>query len=137
MTQASVRTIPIVDYLVLDDGEPHLVAWVCPDCGARYLDHREACASCSGTGPFTRAALPTTGRVGTFTIVHRAAKGVSTPFVSAVVYLDDGAAVRTNLVDCPPTPEAIRLHMPVHLVTFDVGTDAEGTVAIGFGFSPT
>ena len=126
--------VPIVDYLELGD-EPHLTALVCERCAARYFEHREACASCAGSGPFTRIALPTSGRVGTFTIVHRAAGGVRTPFVSAVVYLDDGTAVRANIVDCPATPEAVTLHMPVRLVTFDLPPDSAGTVAVGFGFT--
>ena len=136
MTQAQVKTIPVVDYLCLDGGEPKLTALVCDVCGAHYFDHREACASCSSSGPFTRADLPRTGRVGAFTIVHRAANGVRTPFVSAVIYLDDGTAVRANVVNCAPSPEQVHLHMRVRLITFELGTDSEGTCAIGFGFEP-
>ena len=29
--------VPAVDYLVLDDGEPHLQAWACSACGAMYF----------------------------------------------------------------------------------------------------
>jgi uncharacterized OB-fold protein len=130
------KTIPVVDYLCLDDGKPTLTALACEACGARYFDHREACASCGSVGPFTRIGLPSTGLVGAFTIVHRAATGVRTPFVSALVYLDDGTAVRANIVNCPPVPERVRLNMRVGLVTFELGTDSEGTSAIGFGFEP-
>ena len=38
--------IPLVDYLVLDEGDPHLVAQECTNCGARFFDRRNACASC-------------------------------------------------------------------------------------------
>ena len=39
--------IPIVDYLVLDDGDPHLVANECTECGALFFDRRNACAHCA------------------------------------------------------------------------------------------
>src|SRR5881392_894252 len=36
------KQIPIVDYLVIDDGEPHLTAWESADSGALYFDRRNA-----------------------------------------------------------------------------------------------
>ena len=47
-----------------------------------------------------------TGVVRTFTIVHRAAPGVPTPYVSVVVDLDGGGVVKANLLNVEPTPEA-------------------------------
>jgi len=38
----SPAQIPFVDYLVLDDGDPHLVANECTGCGARFFDRRNA-----------------------------------------------------------------------------------------------
>lgn len=128
------RQVPIVDYLVLD-GDPHLVAKECTACGAHYFDRRNACASCGGR-TFTSRPLGTTGVVRSFTIVHRAAPGVPAPFVSAVVDLDGGGVVKANMVDVDPTPEAVRLGMPVRLTTYVAGTDDEGTQAVAFGFAP-
>ena len=59
--------IPFVDYLVLD-GEPHLEASECINCGARLFDRRNACASCCGT-EFGRYRVATDGEVRAFTIV--------------------------------------------------------------------
>jgi len=39
------RDVPVVDYLVLG-ADPHLLAWTCTACGARYFDRRNACARC-------------------------------------------------------------------------------------------
>jgi uncharacterized OB-fold protein len=127
--------VPIVDYLVLDDGPAHLVAWSCEACGALYFDRRNACARCSGRS-FGRRALARTGVVRTFTIVHRAAPGVEVPYVSAVVDLDGGGAVKANLRDVAPNPEAVRVGMPVELVTWVAGVDDEGTEAVAFAFAP-
>jgi uncharacterized OB-fold protein len=128
-----VGQVPLVDYLVLGD-DPHLAANECTSCGARYFDRRNACAACGGTG-FRTVAVPTRGEVRAFTIVSMAAPGIPVPFVAAVVDCD-GTSVRANVVDVEPTPEHVQLGMKVELTTFPIGTDSEGTEAIGFGFRP-
>ncbi len=125
--------IPLVDYLVLGD-HPHLVAHECASCGARFFDPRNACASC-GLTEFTTVDVPTEGEVRAFTIVAFAAPGIPTPFVAAVVDCG-GTSVRANLINVPPDPEHVSLGMPVRLATQVVGTDENGTEAIGFGFEP-
>ena len=129
------KQIPMVDYLDLAGEQPQLVAKRCTECGALYFDRRNACAKCAGTD-FGEQRLGTDGTVRAFTIVHRAAPGVPTPYVSAVVDLDGGGVVKTNIVDVEPTPEKVSLGMPVRLVTFTAGTDDEGTEAVAFGFAP-
>lgn len=125
--------IALVDYLELGDS-PHLVANECTNCGARFFDRRNACASCEGSD-FARVAVPTEGVVRAFTIVSFAAPGVPVPFVASVVDCG-GTSVRANLVNVEPDPEHVTLGMKVRLTTFPIGTDTEGTEAIGFGFEP-
>lgn len=129
-----VKEIPLVDYLVLGD-EPHLAANECAACGALYFDRRNGCGRCGGA-EFARRPLARTGTVRTFTIIHRAAPKVTTPFVSALVDLDGGGVVKCNLVDVEPDGGAIPVNMPVELTTFPVGQDDEGTTAVAFGFRP-
>lgn len=126
--------IPLVDYLVLDDGEPHLVAHECTHCGARFFDRRNACASCFAV-EFKTVLVATEGTVRAFTIVTFAAPGIPTPFVASVVDCD-GTQVRANLINVEPDPEHVRDGMKVRLATYSMGADAEGTEAIGFGFEP-
>ena len=45
----TLSQIPFVEYLVLDDGAPHLVAQQCTKCGARFFDRRNACPACFNT----------------------------------------------------------------------------------------
>lgn len=127
--------IPMVDYLVLDDGEPHLVARECAACGALFFDRRNACASCGGRS-FGSRRLGNDGVVRSFTIVHRAAPGVPAPFVSAVVDLEGGGKVKANVVDIEPSPDNVKLGMPVTLTTFVAGSDDNGTEAVAFGYRP-
>ena len=125
----------MVDYLVLDDGAPHLVANECARCGALFFDRRNACANCGGRA-FGTKGLANDGVVRSFTIVHRAAPGVAAPFVSVVVDLDGGAKVKANVVGVEPTPDNVKLGMPVTLTTYVAGTDDAGTEAIAFGYRP-
>jgi len=126
--------IPFVDYLVLDDGDPHLIAHECTSCGARFFDRRNACASCFA-GDFKTVRIATEGELRSFTIVAFAAPGVDVPFVAGVVDCD-GTSVRGNVVNCPPDPEHVTLGMKVRLTTFSTGTDERGVDAVNFGFEP-
>jgi uncharacterized protein len=125
--------IPLVDYLVLGDN-PHLVAHECTSCGARFFDRRNACAHCFGTD-FRMVDIGTEGSLRTFTIVAYAAPGVQVPFVSGVVDCD-GTSVRTNIINVEPDPEHVHTGMKVKLATYSLGTDDNGTEAIGFGYEP-
>ena len=127
------QQVPMVSYLVLGD-KPHLVANECTSCGARFFDRRNACASCSGTD-FKQFEVPTDGELRTFTIVSYAAPGIPVPFVAGVIDCD-GTSVRGNVINTSPDPEHVRTGMKVRLATFVVGTDDDGTEAIGFGFEP-
>jgi len=125
--------IPLVDYLVLGD-QPHLVAHECTACKARFFDRRNACASCFAT-EFRDVDIATTGELRAFTIVSMAAPGIPVPFVAGVVDCD-GTSVRSNVINVDPDPEHVQLGIKVRLATYVVGTDDEGTEAIGFGFEP-
>ena len=130
---AMVKQVPLVDYLVVGDA-PHLVADECTTCGARFFDRRNACASCFGT-QFTTVDVPTEGELQAFTIVSFAAPGVPVPFVAGVVDCG-GTSVRANVINTEPDPEHVKLGMKVRLATYSMGTDDEGTEAVGFGFEP-
>jgi uncharacterized OB-fold protein len=126
--------IPLVDYLVLGDGDPHLVAHECAGCGARFFDRRNACAACGGT-EFASVRVAAEGEVRAFTIVSLAAPGIPVPFVASVVDCD-GTSVRGNVVNVEPSPEHVKLGMKVRLTTMPIGADGAGVEAIGFGFEP-
>ncbi len=127
------QQIPLVDYLVLGD-HPHLEANECTSCGARFFDRRNACASCEGI-EFKKAPVATSGEVRAFTIVTFAAPGIPVPYVAALVDCE-GTSVRANLINVPPDPEHVTLGMKVRLATEVIGTDDNGTEAVGFGFEP-
>lgn len=127
------QQIPLVDYLVLG-AEPHLVALECNSCGARFFGRRNGCAKCFADD-FSLKKVPTTGEVQAFTIVSMAAPGIPTPFVAALIDCD-GTSVRGNVINVEPDDDHVTLGMKVKLATYPIGTDDDGTEAVGFGFEP-
>ena len=72
----------------------------------------------------------------TFTIVHRAAPGVPTPYISVVVNLDGGGVVKANLINVEPDPGSVQFGMRVKLTTYVAGVVDDGTEAIAFAYEP-
>lgn len=126
--------IPLVAYLSLGE-HPRLTARQCRQCGARFFDRRNACASCGGQAGFDDVDLPGEGILRTFTIVNVAAPGVPVPYAAGVIDLA-GTSVRANLVNTEPDPSQLRLGMKVRLSSFSMGFDRDGAEAVGFGFEP-
>ncbi len=75
----------------------------CPKCASRSVSWFKA----SGRG-----------KLWSYVINHRPAPGFEqdAPYAIAVVKLDEGPQMMTNIVDCPQTPEALQLDMPVEVV---------------------
>ncbi|MBV1918069.1 MAG: OB-fold domain-containing protein [Sphingomonadaceae bacterium] len=75
-----------------------------------------------------------TGKLVTWSIVHRSYPGIEVPFVSAIVDLDDGLTLKANLTGC----DAEDLHeaMPVTLEFDDAGgaKDKEGNSFVAYHF---
>ena len=83
----------------------------CPHCGGRRLEW----IACSGRGTLHA-----------FTIAHRgtptAFRG-ATPYVVAMIDLEEGARIMTNLIGVVPSPLAVTIGMPVEVV-FERVSDA-------------
>ncbi len=63
------------------------------------------------------------GSLHSYVISHRPPPGYEAPFAIAVVLLDEGPKLMTNIIDCPQTPEALQLDMPVVLAPHKVNDD--------------
>jgi uncharacterized OB-fold protein len=96
----------------------------CRSCESFYFYPRDFCPACFGWDIEWRKTSGR-GRVYTYAIQHRAyhpAWQDEVPYVTALVQLDEGPRVYTNLVGIDPDPTQIRCEMPVE-VTFDDVTE--------------
>lgn len=86
-------------------------------CGDAYFPPRNFCPGCgSRNTEWFRASGRAT--LYSYVISHRPAPGFAPPYAIAVVELEEGPRMMTSIVDCPPTPEALVLDMPL-TVTFE------------------
>ena len=94
----------------------------CNDCNQAYFYPRDLCPDCFSRNT-TWVQASGKGTLHTFAIVHRAPTPAfrdDAPFVVAIVDLEEGPRMPTNLVEVEPDPAAIRVGMPVEVVFEDV-----------------
>ncbi len=90
----------------------------CDACGAWMFPPRPRCAACGGSTSWHE--LSGRGTLASYVISHRPGPGWQpdeVPFVIALVELDEGVRMMSNLVDVAPDPAALALDMPL-VVTF-------------------
>jgi acetyl-CoA acetyltransferase/uncharacterized OB-fold protein len=86
----------------------------CRDCDRAFLPPQRACPRCLGDG-VTMVAASGHGRLASFVIAERPAPGFEAPYVIALVELDEGPRLLTNLVDCAPDPAVLDVGQPVEV----------------------
>jgi uncharacterized protein len=131
--------IPAVAFLKFDTtGAPFLEGHSCTKCNEVFTASRRACPNCFSLEEMRTVVLKTTGRLHSFTIVHRSFPGVVTPFVSAIVDVDGGGVLKGNLVDIAPDPEVIEAGMAVNVVFREgVARGKNGERFMIYAFAPT
>ena len=135
----SDKPLPAVPYLKIpENGEPYLEAYKCGQCGATFLGERDVCSKCGARDQMSAVTLPNTGKLYSYSIVHRSFPGIAVPYVSAIVDLDDGTAIKGNLINVDPDPESIPFDMPVEVVYDDAlgRKDADGNNYLSYFFQP-
>lgn len=87
----------------------------CDACAHTYFPPRPFCPKCASRKVSWFKASGK-GVLYSYVIHHRPAPGFTPPYSIAVVQLDEGPRMMTNIVGCPQTPEALQLDMPVEVV---------------------
>ena len=87
----------------------------CDGCSHVYFPPRPFCPACAGRAVSWFAASGR-GSLYSYVIHHRPVPGFTPPYSIAVVELAEGPRLMTNIVECPQTPEALQLDMPVEVV---------------------
>ena len=133
------QPIPAVSYLKLPEGgDPYLEGHKCGSCGATFLGERSVCSKCGARDQMSAVTLPTSGKLYSYSIVHRSFPGIDVPYISAIVDLDDGTAIKGNLINIDPDPEKIEFGMPVEVVFDDAlgRKDRDGNSYMAYFFQP-
>ena len=96
----------------------------CKACGQLHYFPRRFCPHCfSWDLEWVRCSGK--GKLYSYVINHCPAPGFEeeAPYVIAVVELDEGPRMLSNLIDIEPTPEAVQVDMPVEILFQDVNEE--------------
>jgi uncharacterized protein len=98
-----------------------LVRPVCSVCGKSFFTPQIACPACLSM-EWTYERSSGRGTVYSATVVHRAPfPGLTTPYEVAIVDLDEGWSMLSNVIDSPEAPTPIGTEVEVVWIDVDAG----------------
>lgn len=101
--------------------EGELRLQTCNTCEHTYFPPRAFCPEC-GSRDVRVVKASGKGRLYSYIINHLPSPGFTPPFVVAIVELDEGVRLMSNLLEVEPDPTKIELDMPLE-VTFEKLSD--------------
>lgn len=114
-----------------------LVGSKCELCGRYFFPGRVICPACRRKGKMSEHRFSGKGRVYSFTVVRTPPTGfeIFIPYLMAIVELEEGARVVSQLVDCKP--EEVQIGMSVEACFRKIREqNKSGLVLYGFKFRP-
>lgn len=117
----------------------NLIGSKCGNCGALDFPPRVVCARCGrkSVGKMERLRLSGRGKVLTYTVIHDAPKNfdLMKPYVLAIVELDEGVRLTSQVIDVEPNE--VKIGMPVEVAFRKLGEEGEaGVIHYGYKFRP-
>src|SRR3977135_196405 len=94
----------------------------CDACANVFFPPRPFCPACASR-KVSMFKASGKAKLYSYVIHHRPVPGFTPPYAIAVVELDEGPRMMSNIVDCPQTPEALELDMKLE-VKFEKLDDA-------------
>ena len=135
----SEQPLPVVPFLKIPEGaDPYLEGHRCGNCEATFLGERAVCSKCGARDQMNTVTLPNSGKLYSYSIVYRSFPGIEVPYISAIVDLDDGTAIKGNLIGVEPDPANIEFDMPVDVIFADAlgRKDRDGNDYMAYFFQP-
>ncbi len=138
-TATEKQTKPLVSFLRVPEKYPAEDAYFwgvqCGACNAKFLGARIACGKCGATDKFKEQKYGSDGELYVFAVVHQSAPGVETPFIGAIIDLDDGVSVRGNVYGLDPLkPDKSWFGKRVKMYTEVIRQDKEGNDVLAAKF---
>ncbi len=109
----------------------------CGHCGEHFYPKREICPKCRRTGKMEHVQFSGIGKVYSYTIIRTPPEGFKAyvPYVIAIVELEEGTKVLSQVVDCKP--EDVTIGMDLHMCFRKIRSEHDsGLVLYGFKFKP-
>ncbi len=113
----------------------NLVGNSCETCKTSFFPARPVCPNCRRKGKLAEGQMPRTGKIISWTEVFVGPAGFEneTPYMLAVIELDNGARLLSQVVDSPK--EKVKTGARVEKCFRKIAdADAEGAIAYGYKF---
>jgi hypothetical protein len=113
-----------------------LIGGYCEDCGYKMFPKQKICPKCRSERIKT-IQLPKKGKVLTYTIVQTPPRGFEyyTPYVLAIIELEDGTKIFSQLTDIEPSEvhEGLEVEMTIRKIRV---SGESGAIAYAYKFRP-
>ncbi len=109
----------------------------CGHCGEYFYPKRSICPKCRRTGKMEHVEFSGVGKIHSYTIIRVPPEGFKlyVPYIIAVVEMDEGAKVLSQVVDCEP--KDVKIGMKVQTCFRKIRSEEKsGLVLYGFKFKP-
>ena len=138
MSNQANKILPATEYIRESNGEFYLSGLQCKNCKSIFIGERSSCGKCFLNNALMEIKLGNTGRLYSYSIVHRSFPGVDVPYISAIVDLDGGGTIKGNLVGIEANPDNIEFDMQLKVIFKDAlgRKDKEGNSYVSYFFEP-
>lgn len=114
-----------------------LLGTYCENCKTSFFPPREVCPKCRRKGKVREVEFSGRGRVFSYTVIHVGPKTFEayTPYILALVELEEGPKTLSQIVECKP--EDVYIGMEVEACFRKLfEEDDDGIISYGFKFRP-
>lgn len=112
-----------------------LIGSECSHCGSIFFPKRVICPECRRKGKLDDIQLKGNGKIFTYSVIHTPTDEFKTiaPYVVAIVELEEGAKITSQIVDCKP--EDVNIGDEVEMVFRRIKEEGDdGVISYGYKF---
>jgi len=113
----------------------NLIGSKCSQCGNVFFPSRVLCPECRRKGKIEEFKFSGEGKIYTYSVIHTPTDEFKTlaPYVVAIVELEEGAKITSQIVDCDPN--AIDIDDEVEMVFRKIKEEGDdGVISYGYKF---
>lgn len=113
----------------------NLIGTECENCKEKFFPPRKLCPNCRRLGKIKEFKFSGKGEIYSYTVIYSPPEGFEhlKPYVVAIIKLDEGPMITSQIVDCKP--EDVAIGKKVEMVFRRIfSTGKEGSIRYGYKF---
>lgn len=113
----------------------NLIGSKCSHCGEVFFPKRVICPECRRKGKLEDIKFSGKGKIHSYSVIHTPTDDFKTiaPYVVAIIELEEGARITSQIVDCDP--DNLNIEDPVEMVFRKIREEGDdGVISYGYKF---